>query len=573
MTSTTMIQNNFPGGATVINHPTTMAGGSEQAINPIADVYTNPNTNINTSNGINTIAAYDNNTSKAEPVHATTPSVNKSGNLVERYRFRTLNDFLGNERAVRLLKNQLKHQVFNSVNIFVGKPGSGKTSAALVYAKSINCQRAKEVGIGQPCEVCPSCRAANSNGNPDIIEINAASNNGVDSAREIAELVKRKPLYNKIVIILDEWQMMTSNALTSLLTVFERASKSDATVSASDYLFIMPTTDIPTQHKAVLSRAQIIYFQPLSKPQLINKLREVCLTDGYAYEDEALELVYNHAKGGTREALTLLQTIAVYNNFNISKDATEDYISSSTSTLAPELFRSIHTLSVTQTTELINNYVQSVVIKESDFNDLATLILDTSSKSTPFMQDVYTQCLRTIRNERINFLRDPSSKVEENLILACRDIISTLKSNIAPAICHLISQGNRDFGELVLALNPDIRIEQGQLIFELDPPSVNANYIIAGLNSEFIMSVFSNYGAKSYRFRNIANSLCSSISRIHPQFGEFLLTLNPRTIIENGQIIFELNTPADINSVSSALSNESILSIFSQAGVTQYRFK
>lgn len=570
---TPVLNNINSGTVNTLNHAVNMNNINQGAVNTLS--HTGNLNNIETTN----YATINPNLVDSNSVDTNSTEVNQSrpnstGSLVERHRFRSLDDFHGNPVVVQTLKNSIIQDMIHPTNIFIGRAGSGKTSAALVYGKSINCSNS--LIPGKPCDACPSClAAATKNGNPDILEINAASNNGVDCARKIAELVNRRPTFKKIVIILDEWHRMSPNALDALLTVFESASRSDATVSPSDYMFIMPTTELPTEHIPLLSRARRFFFKPMPKHLLVEKLKSICIQDGYTFEDEALELICNTSNGGTREAFTLLESIAVYNTFNISLEATRDYISLEDSTLAPELFKAIHSLDITKTTDLIVNYTNSRPLNEGDFNKLSNLIQEASNNVLPVMQEVYTKFLRTIRDERMAFIRDNSLKQEDSLIIACREMIFSLKDCIAPAICELIKDGNKDFGHLINSLNPTSVLENGQLLLELDTPKHSLNQILMGLNTPFIKQILSSFGVSNFSFRNAAPEMCNYMIQGNRRFGEIVLSLKPYVLIEQNTLVFEMDTPPneELEFIYACFNSDFTKKLFNGFGVSQYRFR
>lgn len=491
---------------------------------------------------------------------------------VEKYRIRDFDSMIGNEDAINTLLGELIHNFYQNVKIFFGPPSSGKSSAAIIQAKVINCQSPKDIGV--PCEKCSSCTSAAVGANPDIIIINAGSNNGVDTAREIEEELKKPPLYNKKVIILEEWQKMTDNALTALLTVMESPTISSATAKDSDYLFIMPTTELPTDisDNAVLSRAIVVQFYPIPKEKLIARLNEICRLERISFEDGALEVLYENSNGAMRDCLKNLQTLATRSNFNITVDSVRSFFALGTSDLANELFASIHSLNPVKVSALIENHCNNTILKECDFNDLAELFVEATNNATPFMHEVYTKCLRILRDNRIVFLRDPSRKVQENLIIACNEIVAILRDNLGLAISNHIKEKDIDLGNLLLSLNPNVIINNGQVIFTIDPPNLGIGGLLYNIHKPEIESIFNFFRVSNFEFNNIGRKVCYKVATdFDRSFGEELVSLNPTTIVDNRQLILTLNPPTtDSNDFMTKINSEQMVSILNYFGITRY---
>lgn len=494
--------------------------------------------------------------------------------LVERNRFRNVNDFFGNEVTKTLLINSLIQDSHHNVNIFVGPPGSGKSTFAILYAKSLNCENMLIPGV--PCEQCSSCLSlAIKDGHPDVKHINAALDNGIETSRILSEFVKGKPTFKKKVIILDEWHRMSSNALDGLLTIFESASMSDASVSESDYLFIMPTTNVPKDHLALYSRAQKFFFEPMSRPELMNKLRDICNKSNIKFEDSALDLICNTCNKAARDSITLLQTAAVYTNGDITKGAMEKLLSLEDSSLAKDVLQAIFALNATKTTTLIKEYSQNRVINENDFNKLSELIHSTSENAAACTQELFTKLLKIVQSGRNNFLNDCSTRPEENLIITCREMVITIMNFLPAVICETVKGHDEYFGNLVASLNPICKIDKVTPILELDTPTKHSEYIISGLNSELMSSILCQFGVQGLKFRNIAPEICNYIITQDKEFGEFLFNLKPEVIVENNSLVLALNAPTEdrYNYLQAGLNNEFMRNYFSSINIRSCKFK
>lgn len=493
-------------------------------------------------------------------------------NFVEKYRIRDFRSMIGNEDAISTLMAESKYNCYQPAKILFGPPSSGKSCSAIIQAKLANCQSPQELGV--PCDECDSCKSAAVDANPDIIRINAGNHNGVETSREIEEQLQKPPLYNIKVVILEEWQKMTPQALTSLLTVIENPSVSAKTATKPKYIFIMPTTELPTDiaDNAILSRAIVVNFYPIPKDKLITRLSEICYLEGISFEDGVLEFLYENSNGAMRDCLKNLQALATRSDFNITLDSAKRFFGVENSSLAKDLFASIHSLNPVKVSSVIENYCNNSVLKECDFNDFANLFVEASKNSTPFMYEVYTNCLRIIRDNRIVFLRDPSRKAQENLIIACQEIVAILRGNLGLAVSNHIKERDLDLGNLLLSLEPNTRINNGQIIFTLNPPTLGLEYLLDKFKQPEIISAFNNFWISSPEFNNIGRLVCNKVAAdFDRNFADLLFNLNPVTRVENRQLILYLNQPTMnpqdfMNKINSAQMTE----ILNSFGITQY---
>ncbi len=231
--------------------------------------------------------------------------------LYRKYRPKTFDEICGQEVIVKTLKNTIKNNRLTHAYLFIGPRGTGKTSIAKIFAKTINCENSKD---GISCEKCDICINNNNNENIDIIEMDAASNNGVDEIREIKNHVTLLPTISKYKIyIIDEVHMLTTGAFNALLKTLEEPPE--------HVIFILATTEPHKIPLTIISRCQSFEFKPVSKQQMIQRLKYICEKENIKYEEEALELISIDSNGGMRDAIGLLDQLNAYTDSNITKES------------------------------------------------------------------------------------------------------------------------------------------------------------------------------------------------------------------------------------------------------------
>ncbi len=217
--------------------------------------------------------------------------------LYRKYRPTNFSEMVGQKTIVENLKKSIEQNSFSHAYLFTGPRGTGKTSMAKVLAKAINCSNFN----GDICEKCANCQ--NFNTSPDIIEIDAASNNGVDEIRELRNNVTLAPAASKYKIyIIDEVHMLSPGAFNALLKTLEEPP--------SHVIFILATTEVYKVPITILSRCQRYDFKKINKDEMILYLKEICHKENIQYEEEALYEIYSLSEGCLRDALSILDQIS-----------------------------------------------------------------------------------------------------------------------------------------------------------------------------------------------------------------------------------------------------------------------
>jgi DNA polymerase-3 subunit gamma/tau len=229
--------------------------------------------------------------------------------LYRKYRPSTFDEVVGQKSVVTTLLNAVKTGKLAHAYLFCGPRGTGKTTVAKLLAKTINCTSEGE----RPCGRCANCLEIQESTFPDVIELDAASNNGVDEVREIIEKVKYAPLNGKYkVYIIDEVHMMTSSAFNALLKTLEEPP---------EYcIFILATTEPHKVLPTIISRCQRFDFKKIDHQVIEGRLKEVCDREGIRCEDEAIALIAELADGGMRDSLSILDQCIAYAQNDITAE-------------------------------------------------------------------------------------------------------------------------------------------------------------------------------------------------------------------------------------------------------------
>ena len=208
---------------------------------------------------------------------------------------------------VQTLKNVIKNNKLTHAYLFVGPRGTGKTSIAKIFAKTINCLHPED---GLSCEKCDICISNNSNENVDIIEMDAASNNGVDEIREIRNHITLLPTVSKYKIyIIDEVHMLTTGAFNALLKTLEEPPE--------HIIFILATTEPHKIPLTIMSRCQSFEFKPIPVATIKERLKYICAQENINIDDKSLNLIAEESNGGLRDAVSMLDQLNAYADGNI----------------------------------------------------------------------------------------------------------------------------------------------------------------------------------------------------------------------------------------------------------------
>ncbi len=236
--------------------------------------------------------------------------------IPRKYRPQRFSEVVGQEVITETLKNAVKEGRLSHAYIFAGPRGVGKTTTARILAKAVNCEEPKE---GEPCNECSQCLEIVKGSHPDVVEIDAASNRGIDQIRELRESVHYLPAKGKKkVYIIDEFHMLTKEAFNALLKTLEEPPE--------HVLFILATTEIDKIPSTILSRCQKFVFKRVPVELIVKSLKEICLKEGFEFEEEALKLIALSSEGCMRDAESLLEQSAALGMGKVEVEKVSDFL-------------------------------------------------------------------------------------------------------------------------------------------------------------------------------------------------------------------------------------------------------
>lgn len=335
--------------------------------------------------------------------------------LYRKYRPNNFKDLVGQSEVASVIKNEILNNKVSHAYLFSGPRGTGKTSTAKIIARMINCSSLSEEGI--PCGICDSC--LNFHSSSDIVEIDAASNNGVDEIRDLRDKVNLVPTHGKYKIyIIDEVHMLTTQAFNALLKTLEEPP--------AHVIFILATTEFYKIPVTVVSRCQKFQFLKFSNEDIVDRLSKIALEEGILAENEVLFEIARLSDGGMRDAINMLDQLSSFKNVSLTVD---------------DVYKLNGVISYTGFRNLLHDIYDNKVVSIVEFIDS----LDKSGKNIDrfigdfitFLKDVLiyknTSVFSSTINEKNEALKDISNiyLLDElyNLIIKLNDLSIRIKSS------------------------------------------------------------------------------------------------------------------------------------------------
>ena len=298
--------------------------------------------------------------------------------LYRKYRPLTFESVVGQQHIVSTLEHAVAEGRLGHAYLFCGPRGTGKTTMARILAKALLCEKSEPARANgasgcMACGTCPECESIAAGTHPDVYELDAASRTGVDNVREeIINSVNFAPVRGAYkVYIVDEVHMLTTQAFNALLKTLEEPP--------SHVVFVLCTTDPQKLPETILSRCQRFDFHRISNDDIVGRMRYICEQEGFTYDDEALEIVARHARGGMRDALSTLEQLSVFGNGSVLAADARSLLGEVSSTVLAEFAGAIARRDVVELFGLIRGQVD-------EGNDLMELARDLVGH----LRDVYT---------------------------------------------------------------------------------------------------------------------------------------------------------------------------------------
>lgn len=315
--------------------------------------------------------------------------------LYRKFRPDNFDEVKGQEHIVTTLKNQIKADRIGHAYLFCGTRGTGKTTIAKILAKAVNCENTKD---GSPCNECPQCRAITAGASMNVIEIDAASNNGVDNIREIRDEVQYPPTEGRYkVYIIDEVHMLSIGAFNALLKTLEEPP--------SYVIFILATTEAHKIPVTILSRCQRYDFKRISIDVISDRLRELAEREQVDIEEKAVRYIAKAADGAMRDALSLMdQCIAFYLGETLTYDNVLEVLGAVDTTVFSDMLRCILADNTVGAIEKLDE----VVMSGRDLSQFITdftwylrnlLLVMTSNDDAENIVDVTSERLAALKEE------------------------------------------------------------------------------------------------------------------------------------------------------------------------------
>jgi DNA polymerase-3 subunit gamma/tau len=267
--------------------------------------------------------------------------------LYRKYRPGSFDDLVGQKHVVKTLKNAIINNRIAHAYLFAGPRGTGKTSTAKVFAQALNCVNGPTVS---PCGECPVCRKIQSGQSIDVIEIDAASNRGIDEIRDLREKVKFYPNEGQYkVYIIDEVHMLTKGAFNALLKTLEEPP--------DNVVFVLATTEPHKVIETILSRCQRFDFSLLTTGEIRERLEFICQQEGVKFNAEALNIIAEASHGGLRDAISLLDQAISYTNAELNPEGIQDMLGKVDKKVLIEFTGHIINNNTSAALEMVNNLI------------------------------------------------------------------------------------------------------------------------------------------------------------------------------------------------------------------------
>mgnify|MGYP001771634881 CR=1 FL=1 len=436
--------------------------------------------------------------------------------LYRKYRPKTFSDVVGQEVVVKILKNSIINNKISHAYIFSGPRGTGKTSIAKIFSKAVNCL---ETTDGDLCNHCTNC-LTNFDEEIDIIEIDAASNNGVDEIREIRNNVKLMPVHLKYkVYIIDEVHMLSTSAFNALLKTLEEPPK--------HVIFILATTEFNKIPSTVISRCQKFDFKKITNIQIENRLKYILKQENRSISDEVIRLISKLSDGGLRDAINMIDQAISLEKDNITIDNIYNLIGDISEEKEFELFKYITSGNIKETLKLINNFYEEGknFINICERLQLLVRNIIIFNNTDNYFEKDYESKLLDFSHIKLDYCE----KLSEELFNLINELKRTNNQKIITEIsflkmCLMLKEKEEKNepeiqveNKQIIAAKPDI-IEKSNTLEKDENRKIKINNVFCGPSKELKNNFINNYEKlKEYLSIKEYNSLVNLLLKATPQ--------------------------------------------------------